>query len=81
MKSILFATIACLGLAACGEAPVVDQKVYTVDELMSDQATLARIYAECGNHPGRLSETPNCKNAGLANYRSKLQGMRKPVQQ
>ena len=77
MTKMLMAMVACLGLAACNDN---DEKVYTVDELVNDQVTLTRIYKECGNDPGRLSETPNCKNAAQAQWKSRLKNMKDSLQ-
>ncbi len=77
MKKMLIAAVASLGLAACKGN---EEKVYTIDELVNDPATLARIYKECGNDPGRLSETPNCKNAAQAQWKSRLNNMQKALQ-
>jgi len=77
MKKLLIAIVACLGLAACNGN---DEKVYTVDELVNDPATLERIYKECSNDPSRLSETPNCKNVAQARWKSRLNNMEKALQ-
>lgn len=75
MKKLLLATVACLGLAGCN-----DEKTYTVDELVQNPAILERVYKECANDPGRLGETPNCKNAAQAQYKSRLNNMQKALQ-
>lgn len=74
MKKFLFCVTACLALAACN-----NEKEYTVDELMKDDATRELLVSECKNNPGKLRDTPNCVNAGRANYLTDLDRMRKSL--
>ncbi len=76
MRNALLVAAACIGLTACNE-----EKTYTVDELLNDPATLGRIYKECGNDPGRLGSTPNCKNAAQARWKASLNNMHKALSQ
>lgn len=76
MRKVLLVAVGCIGLSACNE-----EKSYTVDDLLKDPATLERVYKECGNDPGRLGNTPNCKNAAQANWKSKLNNMQKSLTQ
>ncbi|MFK0166555.1 EexN family lipoprotein [Rhizobium sp. NPDC090279] len=63
-------------LSACSPEK---QKVYTVDELVADDALLAKIIGECRNSPGELHDTPNCRNAEAADGRLRLERMRKSL--
>ncbi|ANM20060.1 UNVERIFIED_ORG: hypothetical protein GGI57_005624 [Rhizobium aethiopicum] len=67
---------AMLFLAAC--SPQAD-KIYTVDELIADDALLARIIGECRNNPGELRDTPNCRNAEAADGKLRLERMGKSL--
>lgn len=53
------------------------EKVYTVDELVADDALLTKIIGECRNNPGELHDTPNCRNAEAADGKLRLERMRK----
>jgi hypothetical protein len=44
-------------------------RIYTVDELMADEALLAKITSECRNNPGALRQTPNCQDAEAAHWK------------
>jgi hypothetical protein len=73
MKHLLLG-FAALALSGCfGE----EDKIHTVDELMADQALLAKITSECRNNPGALRQTPNCQNAEAADWRVRLHLPRK----
>ncbi|MCW1751991.1 EexN family lipoprotein [Rhizobium acaciae] len=68
--------IVILTLSGCfGQA----DKTYTVDELMADEALLAKIISECRNNPGTLRQTPNCQNAGAADWKLRLERMKKSL--
>ncbi|MGR9438367.1 EexN family lipoprotein (plasmid) [Rhizobium leguminosarum] len=65
MKLLLFG-IFTLTLSGCfGQG----DRIYTVDELMADEALLAKITSECRNNPGTLRQTPNCQNAEAAHWK------------
>lgn len=66
--------IAMLLLSACSP---VKEKVYTVDELVADEALLTKIIGECRNNPGKLRDKVNCRNAEAADGRIRLERMRK----
>ncbi|TCA41392.1 hypothetical protein E0H72_20735 [Rhizobium leguminosarum bv. viciae] len=73
MKLLLLG-IFTLTLSACfGQG----DRIYTVDELMADEALLAKIISECRNNPGALRQTPNCQNAEAAEWRIRLRLPRK----
>ncbi|WP_037153899.1 EexN family lipoprotein [Rhizobium freirei] len=64
-----------LVLSACSPG----EKVYTVDELVSDEVLLTKIIGECRNNPGELRDTPNCRNAEAADGKLRLERMRKSL--
>jgi hypothetical protein len=73
MKHLLLG-FAALALSGCfGE----EDRIYTVDELIADEALLAKITSECRNNPGALRQTPNCQNAEAAEWRIRLRLPRK----
>ncbi|WP_142781951.1 EexN family lipoprotein [Agrobacterium sp. T29] len=63
-------------LTACSPE---NKKVYTVDELVADEALLTKVIGECRNNPGELHDTPNCRNAEAADGRLRLERMRKSL--
>jgi len=63
-------------LAACSQE---SERMYTVDEFIADEALLTRTISECGNNPGELRDTPNCRNAEAADGKLRLQNMRKAL--
>lgn len=67
---------AMLLLAACSPEK---EKVYTVDELATDEALLTKIIGECRNNPGELRDTANCRNAEAADGKLRLERMRKSL--
>ncbi|MGI8397501.1 EexN family lipoprotein [Agrobacterium salinitolerans] len=67
--------IAMLLLSACSS----EEKVYTVDELVADEALLAKIIGECRSNPGELHDTANCRNAEAADGKLRLERMRKSL--
>lgn len=67
--------LAMLLLSACSS----EEKVYTVDELVADEALLTKIIGECRNNPGELHDTANCRNAEAADGRLRLERMRKSL--
>ncbi|MBB3299871.1 hypothetical protein FHT72_003830 [Rhizobium sp. BK077] len=68
--------IAALALSGCfGEV----DKIYTVDELMADQALLAKITGKCRNNPGALRQAPNCQNAEAADWKLRLERMNRAL--
>ncbi|PDT26705.1 hypothetical protein CO660_26620 [Rhizobium sp. L9] len=69
-------TMAVLCLSACSAQT---EAVYTVDELVADDALLARIIVQCRNNPGELSDTPNCRNAEAADGKLRLERMRQSL--
>ncbi|WP_313614908.1 EexN family lipoprotein [Agrobacterium sp.] len=72
MKWSMFVVV--LLLTACSGKK---DKVYTVDELVSDEALLTNIIGECRNNPGELRNTANCRNAEAADGKRRLERMRK----
>jgi hypothetical protein len=68
--------VAMLLLFACSPK---EGKVYTVDELAADQTLLTKIIGECHNNPGELHDTPNCRNAGAADGKLRLERVRKAL--
>ncbi|MGO7021095.1 EexN family lipoprotein [Rhizobium leguminosarum] len=73
MKHVLLGVVA-LALSACSPRA---EKVYTVDDLVADEALLAKIIDECRNNPGELRGSPNCQNAEAADGKLRLERMRK----
>ncbi len=63
-------------LSACSPET---EKVYTVDELVADDALLTKIIGECRNNPGELHDTPNCRNAEAVDGKLRLERMRKSL--
>jgi hypothetical protein len=63
-------------LSACSPET---EKVYTVNELIADEAMLTKIIGECRNNPGELHDTPNCRNAEAADGKLRLERMRKSL--
>ncbi|MNU06810.1 hypothetical protein D3C72_2521380 [compost metagenome] len=59
-------------LVSCSEQA---ERIYTVDELMADEALLSEIIATCRNNPGGLGNTPNCQNAAAADFNARLKRM------
>ncbi|MGR9500064.1 EexN family lipoprotein (plasmid) [Rhizobium leguminosarum] len=75
MKHLLLG-FAALTLSGClGE----EHRIYTVDELIADEALLAKITSECRNNPGALRQTPNCQNAGAADWKLRLERMNRAL--
>ncbi|MGO6836027.1 EexN family lipoprotein [Rhizobium leguminosarum] len=71
MKHLLLG-IVTLTLSGCfGQG----DRIYTVDELMADEALLAKIMSGCRNNPGALRQTPNCQNAEAADWKLRLERM------
>jgi hypothetical protein len=75
MKHVLPGVVA-LTLSACSSQT---EKTCTVEELMADEALLAKVIEECRNNPGELRETPNCRKAEVADGRLRLERMRKSL--
>lgn len=71
-----FIPIAVFFLSACSGQ---DEKAYTVDELIKDEALFTKIVSECRNNPGELRDTPNCLNAEAADGKLRLERMRKSL--
>ena len=63
-------------LSACSPEK---EKVYTVNELIADEALLTKIIGECRNNPGDLHDTSNCRNAEAADGKLRLERMRKSL--
>ncbi|MCD4662656.1 EexN family lipoprotein [Rhizobium pusense] len=74
MRWFAFGVVMLL-LSACSS----EEKVYTVDELVDDEALLAKIVAECRNNPSELRDTANCRNAEAADGKLRLERMRKSL--
>lgn len=72
----LSSPIALLMLAGCSEE---SGRIYTVKELVADEAVLSRIIAECRNNPGELRTTPNYQNAEAADGKLRLKRMRQAL--
>ncbi|EJC84134.1 hypothetical protein Rleg4DRAFT_5931 [Rhizobium leguminosarum bv. trifolii WSM2297] len=75
MKRI-FSCVTLVLLSAC--SPQAD-RIYTVDEFVADNTLLTKILGECRNNPGKLGETPNCRNAEAADGKLRLERMRKSL--
>ncbi|MEK1924152.1 MAG: EexN family lipoprotein [Rhizobium giardinii] len=73
MKYALVGTIA-VALSACSGQT---ERTYTVDE--ADEALLSKVMKECRNNPGELREAPNCRNADAADWKLRLERMRKSL--
>jgi hypothetical protein len=65
--------VVLLFVSACSQQ---DEKVYTVDALINDDARLTKIISECRDNPGEVRNTPNCLNAEAADGKSRLERMR-----
>lgn len=74
MRWFVFGAVLLL-LSACSP----EEKVYTVDELVADEALLTKIIGDCRNNPGELNNTPNCRNAEAADGKLRLERMRKSL--
>ncbi len=70
----LLLLLAILGLAACSRQT---ERTYTVDELVADEALLSGLITRCRNNPGEFRETTNCRNAEAADFKMRLQPVRK----
>ncbi len=75
MKWLSFG-VAMLLLSACSSE---QERVYTVEELIADDALLMKIIGECRNNPGELRDTSNCRNAEAADGKLRLERMRKSL--
>ncbi|NTF50322.1 EexN family lipoprotein [Rhizobium rhizogenes] len=69
--AVLILTIA---LTNCSKQ---SERVYSVDDLMADQALLSDMIAKCRSNPGELRAAPNCVNAEAADGKSRLLGISK----
>lgn len=63
-------------LVSCTEQ---GERIYTVDELIADEALLSDVIATCRNNPGELGNTPNCQNAAAADFKARLERMGKAL--
>ncbi|MEI3855620.1 MULTISPECIES: EexN family lipoprotein [unclassified Ensifer] len=72
-RSLLLLTM--LGLAACSE----QERTYTIEELVADEALLSGIVTKCRNNPGEFRDTANCRNAESADGKLRLQRMRQSL--
>ncbi|AFL54881.1 MULTISPECIES: EexN family lipoprotein [Sinorhizobium] len=72
-RSLLLLTM--FGLAACSE----QERTYTVEELVADEALLSSIVTKCRNNPGELRDTATCQNAESADGKLRLQRMRQSL--
>lgn len=70
----LLLPMAIAGLAACSDQA---ERTYTVDELVADEALLSSLVTKCRNNPGELSGTTNCRNAEAADFKMRLQPVRR----
>lgn len=61
-------------LSACSP-----EKVYTVNELIADEALPTKIIGECRNNPGELHDTSDCRNAEAADGKLRLERMLKSL--
>ncbi|MFC3162885.1 EexN family lipoprotein [Ciceribacter thiooxidans] len=61
-------------LAGCSDDA---ERVYTVEELMADEALLVEWVGKCRDNPGELGDTPNCQNAAAADFKARLGRMGK----
>lgn len=63
-------------LAGCSEDA---ERVFTVEELVADEALLAEWVGKCRDNPGELGDTPNCRNAAAADFKARLGRMGKAL--
>ena len=73
MKPVVLFTL-IVTLFGCSKE---SERVYSVEELVADQALLTEISAKCRNNPGELQATPNCVNAAAADWKARLERMGK----
>ncbi|WP_416799137.1 EexN family lipoprotein [Ciceribacter azotifigens] len=69
MRSWFVSIFLALLAGCCSEDA---ERVYTVEELMADEALLAEWVGKCRNNPGELGDTPNCQNAAAADFKARL---------
>lgn len=79
MRTLITIVMLAVGLVGCSEA-TPPERTCTVDELVADQTLLADQIAKCRNNPGLLGDTPNCRNAEAADGKSRLERMRKALE-
>ena len=65
MKKIILMAALPLLLTGCFEEQS-QEEVHTVDWYLKHQDVLIKKVDECMNNPGKLADTPNCKNAIVA---------------
>ncbi|KSV89472.1 EexN family lipoprotein [Sinorhizobium sp. GL28] len=74
MRKLLL-LLTTFGSAACSE----QERTYTVEELVADEALLSSIVAKCRNNPGEHRDTATCQNAESADGKLRLQRMRQSL--
>ncbi|MCA1439370.1 EexN family lipoprotein [Ensifer sp. IC4062] len=72
---IFLTFVFCAVLTACSNS----DRVYTVEELIADEALRTELIGKCRNNPGELGQTPNCQNAEAADFKARLARMRKSL--
>lgn len=75
MKQVTF-VIAIFFISACSSE---NEKIYTVDELMTDQALLTRIIGDWHNNPDQIHDTLNGRDAEAAVGGPRLERTRKSL--
>jgi hypothetical protein len=60
-------------LAACSEPPPA--KIIDVTEFLADENLRADHIGKCRENPGKLGQTPNCRNAEEAEGKARLDRM------
>jgi hypothetical protein len=76
MKRVVALVMTAL-LVACSEPPPAT--VITVSEFLADEYLRADHIAKCRENPGKLGETPNCRNAEEAEGRARLERMNRAL--
>lgn len=69
MKKPLMFLVLAFSLAGCGE-----EEVYDVDYYYKNFDECKKQVAKCQNNPGRLEDSPNCKNARAAHHKRLIFG-------
>ena len=64
-------------LVACSEPPPAP--VIKVSEFLADESLRVHHLRSCRDNPGELGPTPNCRNAGQAEGKARLERMNKAL--
>ncbi len=65
MKKIILMAVLPLLLAGCFDDQP-QEEVHTVGWFLKNPTVLDETMKKCNNNPGKLADTPNCKNAQKA---------------